>query len=96
MSWRRLAETSRRLKKSSSIRVKSLGTMSLRPLCAKQQLKARTSSSSSSSPTKKRWSAAVRPLLGRGLDDNGGQEIARPPAADARVVIDAVVVATPS
>ena len=39
---------------------------------------------------------AVRPLLGRGVGDNGGQEIARPPAADARVVIDAVVVATPS
>ena len=34
----------------------------------------------------------MRPLLGRGVGDNGGQEVARLPAVDARVVLVAVVV----
>ena len=35
---------------------------------------------------------AMCPLLGRGVGDNGGQEVARLPAVDARVVLVAVVV----
>ena len=34
----------------------------------------------------------MRPLLGRDVGDNGGQEVARRPAVDARVVLFAVVV----
>ena len=34
----------------------------------------------------------MRPLLGRGVGDNGGQEVARLPAFDANVVLVAVVV----
>ena len=34
----------------------------------------------------------MRPLLGRGVGDNGGQEVARLPAIDDRVVLVAMVV----
>ena len=33
----------------------------------------------------------MRPLLGRGVGDNGGQEVLRFPATDARVVLVAVI-----